>query len=533
MPFRTYTLLLSLIALTSWAWSQSNQPLFQPSPDQMAAEQVFTFNAGSEPESLDPAIITGSSEMRLVNQLFEGLLTYHPKTLGPLPGIAESWNVCEDGLVYTFHLRESTWSDGQAVTAQTFVDSWARLLSPKTGASYASLLYPVVNAERFHQGESTDFSDVGCRGLDAQTLQVTLHSPCSYFLDLCAFVSLYPVPLHIIEQHGDAWIQPEHLVCNGPFLLESWQRRQHLVFTPNPKYHSPDEVYLKRIEAKLVDDNDTAYKLFLQGQLDWITTIPLPKQDEATWHPDYYAMPYMGCYFYRFNVTKPPFDDPNVRRAFSMAIQRRVITGQILKGGEQAASFYCPPVGGYEHVEGLSYDPRRAKQLLMEAGYNEQNPFPHVEIFFNTSENHKKIAEAIAQMWQDNLGVRVQLRNNEWKVFLNEMNQLNYDICRSSWIGDYGDPNTFFDLFYSKGGNNRTGWKNKTYDDLLRRASLELDPKKRMGYFREMEQLLVVEECPIMPVYIYINKGMIAPKVRGWFENVRDIHPMKSMWISK
>jgi oligopeptide transport system substrate-binding protein len=461
------------------------------------------------------------------------LLTYHPKTLAPLPGLAKSWDISPDGLVYTFHLRDSSWSDGLTITAQTFVESWVRLLSPKTGASYASLLYPVIHAEKFHQGQIQDAAKVGLKSLNTQTLQVTLHTPCSYFLDLCAFVSLYPVPLHVIQQHGDAWIQPENLVSNGAFALKSWQRRQHLIFEPNPRYHDRDAVHLNRIEAKLVDDNDTAYKLFLQGELDWITTIPLPKQDEATWHPDYYAMPFMGCYFYRFNVTKPPFNDPKVRRAFSMSVNRRVITGQILKGGEQAASFFCPPVGGYEHIKGLDYDPRLAKQLLKEAGYNQQNPFPHVEVFFNTSENHKKIAEAISQMWQENLGVRVQLRNSEWKVFLNEMNELNYDICRSSWIGDYGDPNTFFDLFQSKGGNNRTGWASDQYDGLLKKASLELNPKKRMGYFREMERLLVLDECPIMPIYIYINKGMIAPKVVGWFENVRDIHPMKSIWIKK
>jgi oligopeptide transport system substrate-binding protein len=509
-------------------------------------QDIFRFNAGSEPETLDPAKITGSAEMKLADMIFEGLCTYHPKSLKPIPGIAKKWTISDDGLKYQFTLRPSQWADGTNITAQTFIDSWTRLLSPQTGASYASLIYMIKGAEDFHQSLSHTKSPsakdmsasinlkntLGLKALSTYKLEVELIRPCPYFLDLCAFVSLYPVPMHIVKKHGEKWSHAENIVGNGAFELVEWKRRQGLSFRPNPKYHDHSSVKLKWIEAKLVDDNDTAYKLFLKGELDWISNIPLPKQDEATWHPHYYAMPYMGTYFYRFNVTQAPFNNANVRRAFSMSIDRKLITENILKGGEKAAAHYCPKVSDYDPISGLEFNPDLAKSLLRDAGYSKDS-FPEVEIFFNTSENHKKVAEAISQMWKEHLGVKVSLRNTEWKVFLNEMKQLKFSICRSGWIGDYNDPSTFFDLFHSKSGNNRTGWKSETYDNWLEQATLSKDPMTRMGIYQKMERLLVEKDCVIMPIYIYVNKGMISPRVRGWFENIRDVHPMKHIWLEK
>jgi oligopeptide transport system substrate-binding protein len=260
-------------------------------------------------------------------------------------------------------------------------------------------------------------------------------------------------------------------------------------------------------------------------------TVPVAKIDEVKRLPDYYAVPYLGTYFYRFNCSRPPFDDARVRKAFSLALDRRVITEHVLKGGQVPATWFCPDVAGYKHVAGVAYDPAQAKKLLAEAGYGETKKFPTVELLYNTSEAHKQVAESVVQQWNANLGVQVSLRNSEWKVYLADVEKMDYQVARGSWIGDYGDPNTFFDLWVTDGGNNRTGWSNKQYDDLLKASQAERDPQKRIAILKQMETVLVEQELPIMPVYMYVNQGLLKDSVRGWHENVRDIHPFQYLWM--
>ena len=384
---------------------------------------------------------------------------------------------------------------------------------PKREPLYASQLYPILNAEAFNKGQVTDFDKVGVKVLNPHLLEVTLHAPCPYFLSLCAFVTLFPTPVHLIEKHGDAWVKPEHLIGNGAFKLESWQSRNKIEMLPNEHYWDKQHVHLKRVTAFLYDEVDTYYKLFIQGHLDWITNVPSSKTKEASWRADYYTMPVLGTYFYRFNVNKKPLDDVRVRKALSMSINRYSITRQNFKGGQQPANFFCPPVSGYQHVEGLPYDLDLAKKLLTEAGFGPNGKeFPKLELLYNTSDDHKKIAEAITENWRENLGIQVSLRNTEWKIFLSEMNQINYDICRSSWFGDYGDPNTFFDLFIKDGGNNRTGWSHPQYDQWLKESQLEPIHEKRLKIFQKMEDLLINKELPIIPLYMYVNRGCFHQK---------------------
>jgi oligopeptide transport system substrate-binding protein len=497
----------------------------------LAQEQIFRYNAGTDPETLDPGLVTDSTGMTLVEALFEGLLRYHPKSLKPIPAIAESYRVSKDGTIYTFELRPSQWHDGSPIIAKDFVRSWKRVLTPSTGSSYASQLYPIEGAAEFHRGIISDFSEVGVKALNENQLQVTLKAPCPYFLDLCAFPTLFPVPVDLTEKLGDLWIRPENILNNGAFIIKSWDARAKITLTPNPNYAERQQVQLKKIEAHLIDDQDTAYKLFLKGELDWISTIPLPKVNEAIWHPHYYASPFMGVYFYRFNVTAPPLDQKTIRQALSMSIDRSAITRDVLGGGELPASFFCPPVAGYQPIKGLSFNPDLANKLLDGAGYQDRSRFPELEIFFNTSEAHKKVAETLSAQWQENLGIRTVLRNSEWKVFLGEMSRLNFQLCRSSWIGDYGDPNTFFDLFMGDSGNNRTGWSNQQYDLWLKQSQSAMPTSQRYELFNKMESLLVEQDCAIMPIYIYVNKGMLSPKVGGWYENVRDLHPLRHLYI--
>ena len=496
--------------------------------------QHFIFNNGTEPESIDPALITGVPESRIVGALFEGLVNLDPESLEIRPGVAEKWEISDDGLTYLFHLRgNAKWSNGEAVTATDFFQSWKRVLTPSTGAAYAYQLFPISGAFAYHSGKLNSFEKVGIAVINDRTLRITLKDPCAYFLDLTAFHTFFPVPTARIDSVGDRWVLPKNIISNGAFTLESWEPRQKIELKRNEQYWDRDFCKLKKVTVLPFDDLDTAYKLYLEHKISWLPGLPLAKLDEIKRNPDYYVMPYLGTYFYRFNCTKPPFNDARVRRAFSQAIDRKIITDQILKGGQEPATWFCPPVAGYKSADGLGYDRMQAKKLIIDAGYGPDNPFPKVELLYNTSESHKIVAEALVQQWKKNIGVNVTLRNTEWKVLLNDMNNLNFQMVRSSWIGDYGDPNTFFDMFVSNGGNNRTGWSNKKYDELLKQAQIENDQGKRMHLFQEMERLLIEKDFPIMPLYMYVNQGLLHENVMGWYENVRDHHPLQYIWLEE
>lgn len=510
------------------------QKAYLPTNDRWrATEQQFSFNNGAEPESIDPALITGIPESRIVGALFEGLVDLDPKTLAPRPALAERWEISADGRTYRFFLRgNAQWSDGTPITAMDAYRSWQRVLTPETGAAYAYQLYAVKNAAAYHRGTIADFGAVGLEVEAPGILRVTLAAPCAYFLELAAFHTLFPVPVDVIAQHERRWVRPEHIRCSGAFTLEHWEPRQAMILVKNPFYWDRDVSKLETVTIFPYDELDTAYKRYANGEIHWLPDIPLGNFDEIKLRPDFYLMPYEGVYFYRFNVRRPPFDDARVRQAFSIAIDRRVITEQVLRGGQAPATGYCPPVAGYEPVAGNPYDKGLARRLLHEAGYGDGGkPFPAVELLYNTSESHRKIAEAVAQQWNRNLGVTVALRNAEWKIVLSEMDNLNYQIVRASWVGDYSDPNTFFDLWCTGCGNNRTGWSNARYDELLRQSQIERDRTKRYALFREMEQILVDEEFPIIPLYIYVKHGLLAESVHGWYDNSRDFHPLKYIWI--
>jgi len=416
------------------------------------------------------------------------------------------------------------------VTSQDFVSSWRRALTPATGGSYANLFFCIEGAENaFRRGGE---GPVGVIAPDPGTLKVTLANPCSYFLELTAFPTFYPVRTDRIGADGEAWTRPGRLVGNGPFVLAEWEPRRRLVFTRNTNHWEAGFVKLDRVTALPIDDQNTAYQMFLKGKVHWLSSIPQARADEIRRNPDYYVAPFFGTYFYRFNTTRPPFDDARVRKALCLATDRREITDHVLRSGQLPVGTFCPPVAGYEPRGGLSYDPARGRVLLKEAGYGEGGkPFPPVEIVYNTSESHKIVAEAVAEQWKRNLGIAASARNLEWKIFLGDTRDLKYQIARSSWVGDYGDPSTFFDTLRTGDGNNRTGWSNARYDELAAAAARETDRAKRWDMFHEMERLLVEQDCPILPLYRYVNQGMLSERVRGWYENIRDVHDLRYIWL--
>jgi oligopeptide transport system substrate-binding protein len=501
----------------------------------LAQEPVFRINNTAEPESLDPGIVTGVPEHRIVTNLFEGLTTTDPKDLSPRPGMAASWIISRDGTVYTFKLREARWTDGRPVTSHDFLFAWERVLNPKTGAKYAQQLYYLKNGEDYNKGRVTDFSQVGVKAPDDKTLQVTLRCPTAYFLDLTSFYTLFPVPRWAIEAHGKDWVKPGKIVSNGAFRLATWVPQKELVLEQNPQHWDAAAVKLQKALFIPTDDINTAFKQFLAGESDWIPTVPPAQIDAAKSRPEYYVTPYLGTYYFRFNVTKPPVNDLRVRKALSMAVDRELLTRYVTKAGEIPTSAFVPSgMRGYEGVKGLPFDVAGARKLLAEAGYPDGKGFPKTELLYNTSEQHRVVTQAVQQMWKEQLGIQVELFNVEWKVYLARQSSLDYQIARAGWIGDYEDPNTFLDLWVAGGGNNQTGWSSQRYDELIGQAACKIvNARERMRTLQEAERMLVVDEAPILPLFTYVNKGMLGRRVKGWFPNILDLHPLKYISLER
>ena len=507
--------------------------VFSCSPRHERADLVFI--NGAEPETLDPALITGQPEGRVVNALFEGLLRFdrHGRST---PGAAASWEVSPDHLTYTFHLRtDAKWSDGQPVTARDFVESWRRTLDPVTASAYSYQLFAVKGAEAFATGKEKDFAKVGVEATDPLTLKVTLARPTPYFLDLCAFPTLYPVRVDLIARYGDDWVKPGRLVGNGGFVLEDWRINDSIRLKKNPLYWDAGHVQLGSVDVLPISKANVAYNFYAAGQADLIMDkglAPPSLLDALKSRPDFHAAPFLGTFFLRFNCAKGPFTDPRVRKAFSMAIDRKRITDKITRAGESTALSFVPPgIPGYSAPSGLTEGSTAAAQLLAEAGYPGGKGFPLTTYLYSEGELNEGVAIELQSMWKEALGVSIQLARQEWKVYLNSLGSLDFGIARSSWVGDYPDPNTFLDLFLSESGNNRTGWKSTHYDDLIHQAAAETDPKVRFSTLKKAEEYLIREGVPIAPLFFYVGIQLYDPmRIGGIESNVLDEHPLREIF---
>lgn len=499
---------------------------------------------GTEPESLDPHIITGIPEMRITKALFDGLTKLDPRMARPIPALAERWDVSPDGRVYTFHLRtNAVWSTGEPITTVDVVWSWMRALSPATAGDYAGQLFYIKGAEDWYGGKIKDPSQVGIQALDAYKLRVELNAPLAFFLDLCAFPTLAVVPRHTIEKYGDRWLHANPLPTSGAFLLGAWRVNDKVRLIRNPRYWDAANTASEIIDVLPTGSPNTALNLYETGVADIVwdkDLVPTELMDVLIKRPDFHSFTYLGTYFYRFNVTRPPFNDPRVRRAFAMATDKPRVTTKLTKGAEKPAGHFVPDgVASYDPPHGLPFDLEQARKLLAEAGFPGGKGFPRTTYtFFSAAAGgakmHGKIAVELQQMWHNALGIEVELRQIERKIFYSSQSRLEYDISASSWIGDYNDANTFLDLFTSSSGNNRTGWKNARYDVLIHEANQQTDMKRRAEIFRQAELILIAEESPIVPLYFYAGFNYYNPeKIGGVWPNILDEHPMQYIYKKK
>ncbi len=483
-------------------------------------EQLIRYNLGTEPETLDPAKMTGLPEGTLENALFEGLVRYDSKN-NIQPGMAESWTISKDQLVYTFKLREAKWSNGDDVTAEDFKFAWLRALSPEMASDYAYQMYYIRGAEAYNTNQGKA-EDVAIRVLDKHTLEVTLNSPTNQFLGLMAFQTFYPLNKKVVQAHPDWHTSPEFFVSNGPFLLEKWDRRQKITLVKNDNYWDEKSVRLRKLEFYTIEDNNTAYAMYKTGKLDFIEQPPVQEIPKLKGTTDYKIFSDMSVYFYSFNVNKKPFDNPKVRKALALAIDRQLIVDKIMQAGQKSAYALVPygylePDGtDYRSVGGNSFfkeDIAEAQQLLAEAGFPGGTGFPKTDILINNNEIHQKIAQVIQQMWKKNLGIEIGIVSREGQVYIKDLQTMNYDIARSGWTPDYLDPMTFIDIFVTDGGNNVTGWSNSEYDQLVKNANSTGDSAERIKAMHLAESILM-SELPVIPLYFYTNDNLIKPNIK-------------------
>jgi oligopeptide transport system substrate-binding protein len=495
---------------------------------------------GAEPESLDPAIITGLSEMRIVSALFAGLTRLDAKTVEAQPDLAARWEISADGLIYTFHIRDNAvWSTGEPITADDFVYSWIRALSPDTASDYAGQLYYLKNGEDFNSGRIKDPNLVGVHAIDKRTLRVELNHPTAFFLDVCALQTLAIVPRQTIDKYGDRWLMARPLPSSGAYELVDWRLNDKVRLNKNPRYWDAANTQLQIVDVLPVGLPNTALSLYETGAADVIwdkDLLPTEQFDIIKKRPDSHTFTYLGTYFFRFNLTRKPFNDVRVRRALALAIDRDRLTRRCTKAGELPADHLTPDgTANYHPPHGLGYDPEQARKLLAEAGYPGGKNFPRFQYMFNAAAGgaakiHEMIAVEMQQMWRENLGIEMDLQQVEVKVLYANQSRMDYDVCRSSWIGDYNDANTFLGMFTSTDGNNRTGWTNATYDALIQKANLQTDKKSREELFQQAEKILVADEVPIVPLYFYAGFNLFDPKkVDGIYPNILDQHPLNAI----
>lgn len=539
-----------------------------------AVVQEVTYNLATEPATIDPALSQGIPEANVILQVFDGLTRIDSNNM-PQPAIAKSWKISDDQKTYTFTLRDAVWTNGTPVTAYDFEYAWIRALAPETASEYAYQLYYVKGGEAFNMSvkegskyyvqavdakgnpvtkkvgdkdvpvpdmtkEIDPSKDVGVKALDEKTLQVTLESPTIYFLNLTAFPTLMPVCKAVVSTNDKWAADVTNFVTDGPFKLTEWSHNDKMTFVKNPTYWDKDAVKLDKITYLMVTDESTALSMFQNGQMDVGSTVPLAELPKLVASGDAKIFPYLGTYYYMFNVTKKPFDDVRVRKALTLAIDRNAITTSITQGGEVPATAYVPfgiadaaAGSDFRKVGGTFYkdnDIAAAKALLAEAGYPDGKGFPAFTLLYNTSSRHKSIAEAIQQMWSKNLGISCTLKVEEWGVYLDDRNNLNYQVARAGWIGDYMDPNTFLDMFVTNGGNNGTGWSNKAYDADIAKAKTTTDPVARMAALHDAEKILMTD-MPIAPIYFYTNPVLITKHVMNFYQSTLGFVDWKNAYM--
>ena len=513
----------------------------RPHPAVLAEDQTVIRGNGEEPQTLDPHQAESVPSANILRDLFEGLTTEAPAG-DIIPGAAIRWNISRDARTYTFYLRrDMLWSNGDPLTADDFVFSLRRAASPATASPSASMLLPIQNAREVLANE-LPVEDLGIALLDKYTLQITLTGPTPYFLGLLTHPVAYPVNRKNLEEFGDEFSRPDKLVSNGAYVLRDWKHRVSIELEKNPLYREAENTIVDHVIFMPIEDVSVEVTQFRSGALDWTNEVP---NNQFAWlqrnYPDELVIsPWMGSYFFGFNLeVEPLVQNPDLRQALSFAIDRQIITDKVTQFGEQP-SFALVPPGIEDYIpfvpeyadwtqEQRNEEARRLYELV---GYSHENPL-RTEIRYNSSENHKKIALAIASMWKQVLGVNTSLVNEEFRVFLqNRQQKVITQVFRAGWISDYNDPYSFLELFRTGDGRNDYGYSNSIFDAVLDEVATERIRARRSRLMFEAERILL-SDFAVIPIYSYVTKRLVDQHLKGWQNNVMDHHLTRYMYKLK
>lgn len=494
-----------------------------------------------EPESLDPHVSRGVEAANILRDMYEGLTREGPAG-EILPGTAESWTRSKDGLRWTFSLRpDARWSNGDPLLAQDFVYGLQRALAPDTASPFASSLAVIRNAAAVSAGK-LPVSSLGVTASGEHRLVIELESPTPYLLGLLAHHSAYPVHAASIEEHGKAFTRPGKHVSNGAYHLVEWQVNDRIVLERNPQYWDRDAVSIDSVAYLPIDDEEAEFMRFRAGELDITQGIPVRRYQwlRQNMPESLRVTPYLSTYFYGFNLQRPPFKDaPGLRRALSLVIDRDILAREVLGAGELPAWSLTPPgIKDYDAPQPphaawtMQQRIAEARALYAAAGYTDEQPL-QVELRYNTGDNHRRVALAVSSMWRRHLGVETRLVNEEWKVFIQNRRQgVLTQVFRSAWVGDYNDPLTFLQLLQAEHPLNDYGYRSDEYDSLLARASVTGDASARRALLREAEQLMLSDQA-VLPLYYYVSKHLVQPRVKNWQDNIMDHHATRNLQLAE
>lgn len=493
---------------------------------------TLRMNIGTEPPGLDWGVETDATSFDVIANLMVGLTQYR-SDLSVAPACAKSWEILDGGKRYLFHLRNDIyWTDGKPVVAQDFAYAWKRLLDPRTGAQYAYFLYDIKNASAFNNGKLKNADLVAVRALDKSTLEVELAHPAAYFIYLTAYCPTLPARQDVIEKWKDRWTEPQHIVTNGPFMLDRWQHEYKIELVANPHYFA-GKPRLKRIKMFMIQESSTAFALYENNELDYVDnrSFSTPDVERFCHSPEYKNFALLRNTYLGFNVNKPPFTDARVRLAVSMAIDRSIFP-LILKRNERPISNWIPlPLLGASRDSGVTFDPVEARRLLAAAGFAQGHNFPHIYLLYPNREDTRLVVEAIQDQLKRNLNIKIDLVNQEWKVYLETLHRDAPPLFRNSWGADYPDPETFMNLFTSHNGNNSTGWSDAKYDRLIAAAESEENTKKRAALYQEADDYLCRTQAPVAPLYQATQNMMVKPWVKGMIFNALDVQFFQDLYI--
>ncbi|MCB0392255.1 MAG: peptide ABC transporter substrate-binding protein [Bdellovibrionales bacterium] len=512
--FHLITIILASLAIVSCSKKKKGDYNLDP-------KETLRVNITTEPPSLDWNKSTDTTSAQIQDNIMEGLVEYDfsDPDLGLVGAIAKKWSAENDATDWTFELKKNVkWTDGIELTAQHFIDGWQRLLNPLTASEYAYFLYGIKGAREYNQGKIKDFAKVEAKAVDKYTIKVKLVGPQSYFPYLLTHHCTYPIRKEIIEKFGDNWTDPKNIVTNGPFKLKTWDHDKAIVLERNEIYYG-EKPKIKNVLAYMIPEMSTAINLFDKGQIDAQLTLPSTELSVLKKREEHLESGILSLYYYGFNVKKKPMDNPLVRKAISLAINRNEVT-KMLAGGQIPLTSWVPPgMFGYEAEIGTGFDIEKANKLLDEAGFKDRSKLQTITLGFNTNENHQRIAENVQAQLKKNLGINVELKNEEWKVYLNTLKVDPPHVFRMGWLADYPDPDNFLNLMTSYSDNNHTNWGNKDYDSLIEDAAKELDKGKRKDIYSKAQKILTELDVPVAPVFSSVVHSLVAKRVINFPNN--------------